>query len=150
VPSNIVSAELVWTKDLIFGATSGESALIVDGDSSAGASPVQLLVFGLAGCMAMDVIDILRKGRHPVRAFRVSLTGERCPNPPRRLLTVSLIFHVHGTVPEDAVERAIGLSRDKYCSVWHSMRQDIEMRTSHDIVPEGHAPSAERTPQDSG
>jgi putative redox protein len=135
VPTNTVSAELVWTKDLIFGATSGESALIVDGDSAAGASPVQLLVFGLAGCMAMDVIDILRKGRHPVSAFRVSLSGERNPEPPRRLLSVSLVFHVHGTVPAEAVERAITLSREKYCSVWHSMRQDIEMRTSHEIVP---------------
>ena len=150
MPTNTVSAELVWTKDLVFGATSGTSALIIDGDSSAGASPVQLLVFGLAGCMGMDVIDILRKGRYTVGAFRVSLTGERNPDPPRRLLTVSLLFHVHGTVPDAAVQRAIELSRDKYCSVWHSMRHDIELRTSYDIVPADATEPPERGPQDSG
>ena len=149
MPSNTVSAELVWTKDLTFGATSGTTALILDGDSSAGASPVQLLVMSLAGCMGMDVIDILRKGRHPVSAFRVSLTGQRFPEPPRRLLAVAVVFHIHGTVPETAVGRAIALSRDKYCSVWHSMRQDIEMRTSYEIVPALPASSASST-QDSG
>ena len=135
MPANTISAELVWTKDLTFGATSGTNALIVDGDSAAGASPVQLLVIGLAGCMAMDVIDIVRKGRHTVSAFRVSLTGARNPEPPRRLLSVAITFHVHGAVPRPAVERAIALSRDKYCSVWHSLRQDIEMTTSYEIVP---------------
>lgn len=133
--SNTVAAELVWTQNLTFGATSGTNALIVDGDSTAGASPVQLLVMGLAGCMAIDVVDILTKGRHTFSAFRVSLTGERAARPPRRLLAAAVTFHVHGTIPEAAVERALVLSREKYCSVWHSLREDITLTTTYEILP---------------
>jgi putative redox protein len=130
-----VAVELVWSEGLRFGATSGATAIVIDGDSAAGPSPVQLLAMALAGCMSIDVADILRKGRHPLTAFRVTVTGERAPAPPRRLLGVRLRFHVHGAVPQAAVERAIALSRDTYCSVWHSLRQDIELTTEVDIVP---------------
>lgn len=130
-----VVAELIWSEALQFGATSGSTALILDGDSTAGPSPVQLLAVALGGCMAIDVIDILRKGRHSVTAFRTTVNGERAPEPPRRLLTVELQFHVHGAVPDGAVARAISLSRDKYCSVWHSLRQDIGLTTTFDVVP---------------
>ena len=68
-----VIAELVWTDALRFDATSGRIATVIDGDSTAGPSPVQMLVFGLAGCMAADVVDIVRKGRHP-------LTGVQRPH----------------------------------------------------------------------
>jgi len=130
-----LSAELIWSDELRFGATSGRTAIVVDGDSTAGPSPVQLLAFGLAGCMGIDVLDIIRKGRHPLSALRVTLTGERAPDPPRRLLKVRLEFHVHGDVPPHLVERGIALSRDKYCSVWHSLRQDIELTTTFDVIP---------------
>lgn len=125
--------EIVWTNDLVFGATSGRTAVVVDGDSVAGPSPTQLLGMGLLGCMSADVVDILRKGRHPLTRFHAALTGERAADPPRRLLRVLLHFAIHGNVPAHAVERAIALSREKYCSVWHSLRQDIELATAFDI-----------------
>ena len=128
-----ITCELIWSQNLQFDATSGTNTLTVDGNSAAGPSPVQLLVIALAACMSIDVIDILRKGRHPVTAFRSSLTGDRLPEPPRRLLRVSMHFHVSGEVPPTAVERAIALSRDKYCSVWHSLRQDITLTTAFDV-----------------
>lgn len=133
-PSNIITAELAWVRDLVFDATSGSQSLAVDGDSAAGASPVQLLAVGLAACMAIDVVDILRKGRHPVTGFRVLLSGERSPAPPRRLLSVEMRFRVHGPVPEAAVDRALTLSREKYCSVWHSLRTDIRLQTAYEIL----------------
>jgi len=126
--------EIVWTTDLQFGATSGRNALVLDGDSVAGPSPVQLLGMALLGCMATDVVDVLRKGRHPLVRFHAALTGERMPDPPRRLVRVLLHFAIHGDVPREAVERAIALSREKYCSVWHSLRQDIELTTAFDIL----------------
>ena len=128
-----VVAELVWANGLRFGVTSGETALVIDGDSAAGPSPVQLLVIGLAGCMAIDVVDIIRKARHPLTAFRTTITGERRPTPPRRLVKAELQFHVHGDVPDHVVDRAITLSREKYCSVWHSLRQDIELVTTFSL-----------------
>lgn len=93
-----------------------------------------MLVISLAACMAMDVVDIIRKGRHPLTAFRTSIVAERKPDVPHRVTKASLHFHVHGDVPEAAVERAIALSRDKYCSVWHSLREDIVLETAHTIV----------------
>jgi putative redox protein len=130
-----VVAELTWVKDLEFAATSGSNALVIDGDSAAGASPVQLLAMSLASCMSADVVDILRKGRHQLTAFRSTLSGERAAEPPRRLLAVSLAFSLHGAIPEAAVERAIALSREKYCSVWHSLREDMTLSTTFQIHP---------------
>jgi len=128
-------AELVWSGDLRFDVSSGTNSAIIDGDSRAALSPTQYAAIGLAGCMAADVVDILRKGRHPLTALRVTFTGTRAEQPPRRFLQIELRFDVHGSVPPDAVERAIALSREKYCSVWHSFRQDIALSTTFHITP---------------
>jgi putative redox protein len=128
-------AELVWSGDLRFDASSGAHTAVVDGDSRSGPSPTQHAAIGLAGCMAADVVDILRKGRHPLTALRVTFTGTRAEQPPRRFLQIELRFDVRGAVPTDAVERAIALSREKYCSVWHSFRQDIALSTTFQIAP---------------
>jgi len=130
-----VAAELVWSGELQFAVTSGETAIVTDGKSLAGPSPVQLLAIALAGCMSADVVDILRKGRHQLHAFRATITGTRAPEPPRRLISAHLRFHFHGDVPAAAVERAIALSRDKYCSVSQSLRPDIELTTEFEILP---------------
>ena len=128
-------AQLIWSDDLRFEASSGSSRLVVDGDSKQGASPTQLAAMGLAGCMAADVVDIVRKGRHSLKALRVTFTGKRAPEPPRRFIEITLEFDVQGAVPANAVERAIALSREKYCSVWHSFRQDITLTTTFKISP---------------
>jgi putative redox protein len=126
-------AELVWSENLRFGATSGSNAIVIDGDSAAGPSPMQLTAFALAGCMAADVVAILQKGRHSLTALRASFSGERAPDHPRRFTRITLHFHVTGSVSAEAVERAIALSREKYCSAWHSMRPDIDFQTSFEI-----------------
>jgi putative redox protein len=79
------------------------------------------------------VIDILRKGRHGVTGLHITLSAERAAEPPRRLTRVALHFAITGPVPEAAAERAIALSREKYCSVWHSLRQDIDFRISFKV-----------------
>ena len=127
------TAELVWSEGLRFGATSGTNAFVLDGDGAAGPSPVQVAAIGLAGCMAADVVAILEKGRQPLTAMRVSFSGERAATPPRRFTRITLRFHVTGAVAPEAVERAVALSRETYCSVWHSMRQDIDFVTTFDI-----------------
>jgi putative redox protein len=124
-PPTIV--DLAWTEELRFtgSSSSPNSAVTIDGDSRAGPSPVQLLAYALAGCMATDVVHVLVKGRHPLRALRAHLVGHRAQDDPHRFLRIELQFTVEGDVPSAAIERAISLSRDKYCSVWHSLRQDI-------------------------
>jgi putative redox protein len=128
-----ITAELIWAEDLKFGATSGSSAMVIDGDSTAGPSPMQALAIALAGCMAVDVVMMLQKGRHPLKGLRASVSGERAPSPPRGFTRIALTYHVTGSVPPDAVERAIALSRHTYCSVWQSMRKDIELTTAFEI-----------------
>lgn len=122
-------AELVWQRDLVFSAESGAHRVVIDGDTRAGFSPVQALAFALAACMSTDVVHILGRGRHPLRALRASFAGERAESDPHRFVRIDLTFHLEGAVPRDAAERAVQLSRDRFCSVWHSMRQDIEFHT---------------------
>jgi putative redox protein len=92
-----------------------------------------LLAASLASCMASDVVDILVKGRLPLRGLTAHLDAQRAAEQPRRLLAVKLHFVVTGDVPDDRVERAIALSHDKYCTVWHSLRQDIAFSTSFEV-----------------
>ena len=135
MPKPPVPASLVWEGDLRFRAASDTTSMVLDGDSTAGPSPVQALAFSLAGCMAMDVATMVIKGRHPMATFDVKFVGVRADDDPHRFLKIELHFTVHGNVPAAAVERAIDLSRGKYCSVWHSMRQDIEFTTTFEVVP---------------
>jgi putative redox protein len=132
-PKPPLLAELVWEHDLVFAGTSAEATMTLDSEGVAGPSPMQALAFGLAGCMAMDVVHILRKGRHDLHGLRVDFSGERPGEPPKRFNAIALHFTVNGDIPGDAVQRAIDLSHDKYCSVWHSLRQDISFRTTYSV-----------------
>ncbi len=129
-----VELELAWDGDLRFKGWSGDLELTLDSASQAGLGPMQLLAFGLAGCMAVDVVHILTKGRHPFTGVRARLTGRRATEEPRRFVEVDLHFEVTGGVAPQHVERAIALSREKYCSVWHSLRQDIAFTCTSDVV----------------
>ncbi|MEO6212547.1 MAG: OsmC family protein [Vicinamibacterales bacterium] len=129
-----LSLELVWEHDLVFAGTSGDVQLHLDSDGVAGPSPMQALAFGLAGCMAMDVVHILKKGRHDVRGLRADLRGSRAEEQPRRFTAFDLNYTVTGSMAADVVERAIELSREKYCSVWHSLRQDITFTITHKVA----------------
>ena len=119
------TVELIWEHDLVLGGRSGDVRMTLDSKSHAGPSPMQALAFALAGCMAMDVVHVLRKGRHDLRGLRADLTGQRMPEEPRRFHHITLHYTITGSIPDEPVARAIQLSREKYCSVWHSMRQDI-------------------------
>jgi putative redox protein len=129
-----LALDLEWQGDLRFGGTAGAVSLVLDSAGEAGPTPVQALAFGLAGCMAIDVVHILKKGRLGLRSLKAHLEGERAPEDPRRLVSVHLHFIVGGEAPADKIERAIALSREKYCSVWHSLRPDIDFRTSFEVA----------------
>ena len=133
-PKASTTLELVWTRDLIFEGRSAQASMVLDSAGEAGPSPVQALAFALAGCMGMDVVYILQKGRYQLRGLKVSLVAERAPDDPHRMTAVSVEFAVTGAVPREQVQRAIDLSHEKYCSVWHSMRQDIAFTTRFTIA----------------
>jgi putative redox protein len=129
-----VTLQLVWEHDLIFSGHAGETEITLDSAGQAGPSPVQTLAFALAGCMAMDVAHVLTRGRHDMRGLAVRLTATRAQQDPHRVLTADVEFTVTGNVPGAAVQRAIDLSRDTYCSVWHSLRQDITLTTTFTVA----------------
>jgi len=129
-----VTVSLEWKGGLRFAGPTPGGELVLDGDSAAGPSPVQALAFALAGCMAADLVHILTRGRVPPRGLRVTFTGERAEQDPRRFVRIGLRFEVSGDIPAEKVERALALSREKYCSVWHSLRPDIELDTTFEVV----------------
>jgi putative redox protein len=134
-PRPPLTIALTWEHGLAFSGYVGEHRIHLDGDGQEGVSPVQALGFALASCMGADVALILTRGRHPMRALRAHLTAHRAETDPRRFVSVALRFEVEGAVPEDAVARAITLSHEKYCSVWHSLRPDIAFETSFTVTP---------------
>jgi putative redox protein len=130
-----MAVELVWEHDLVLSGSSGTTPMTLDSASAEGPSPMQALGFALAGCMTMDVVHVLKKGRHDLQGLKVGLVAERAEEEPRRFTRVTLHFTVTGAVPPEPIQRAIDLSRDKYCSVWHSLRQDIELTVTFTLVP---------------
>src|SRR5688572_24173819 len=71
------AVELIWEHDLVLAGKSGNATMTLDSRSAAGPSPMQALAFALAGCMAMDVVHVLTKGRNEMRGLRADLTGTR-------------------------------------------------------------------------
>ena len=127
--------ELVWEHDLVFGGRSGAASITLDSAGQAGPSPVQALAFSLAACMGMDVVHILTKGRHDLRGLAIALVAKRAPENPHRVTAVDMRFTLTGSVPDAQVQRAIDLSHEKYCSVWHSLREDITLTTHFTVAP---------------
>jgi putative redox protein len=123
---------LHWEGDLRFSGRSGDASLVLDSKGQAGVSPTQALAFGLAGCMGIDVVNILLRGRHPLKGLAARLEARRADGQPARFTAFDLHFVLTGDVPTDAIDRAVQLSRDKYCSVWHSLRQDIDLQVTYE------------------
>jgi putative redox protein len=132
-PESVV-LDLEWLGDNRVRGRSGALEIVMDSPPVAGPSPVQTLAFALAGCMAMDVLVVMRRGRFDLRGLTAHLVAERAPSDPKRIVKADLRFTLAGEIPEDRVAHAIQLSREKYCSVWHSMRPDIELTTSFEVV----------------
>jgi len=133
--------DLTWNGKLTFTARDGAHEWLLDGRNEAGPSPVAALAGALAGCMAIDIVLILTKGRFDVRSFSARLTGRRADTEPRRFVSIDLSISLDTSAPAEQVDRAIALSREKYCSVWHSLRQDIELTTSVLITGSGPDPT---------
>ncbi len=132
-----MALELEWKEELRFTGSGDGVTMSLDAAKKTGPTPMHALAFGLAGCMAIDVVNILTRSRQLPRGLRARLTTGRADQSPKRFTAFELHFTIEGEVPPDRVERAIRLSRDTYSSVWHSLRQDIEFKTSFEILAAG-------------
>jgi putative redox protein len=129
------SLKLNWQGEERFQGASGGVSILMDGKGVAGPSPVHTLAFALAGCMGIDVTDVIEKGRFNVTSVTCDMEVFRAHETPRKITGVKLHFVVSGEVPDDRVARAIDLSREKYCSVWHSLNPAIDFKTSFTVNP---------------
>jgi putative redox protein len=97
--------------------------------------PMETLLAGVGGCSAYDVVLILRRGRHDVRGCSVQLSADRADTDPKVFTKIHMQFTVIGkSIPAVAVERAIAMSHEKYCSASIMMGKTAEMTTGFDMV----------------
>jgi len=131
-----VEARVTWVEDRRFvGHASSGHAMVVDGSTDKlGPSPMELVLVGLVGCSAFDVIDILEKKKQVVTSFEVMAQAERAADHPRVYTAISIEFVVRGqAIKVKAVEDAIQLSMGKYCSVAGMLNKTAQITTSYRI-----------------
>lgn len=131
-----MTVSLTWDHALEFTGEAGKHEVGMDGASYTAPSPMQFLAMALAGCMAIDVVHILTRGHHAITALTTTFTGERAPEEPHRFVKIDLRFSISTSASAEQVERALELSRNKYCSVWNSLRQDIELTVGYELKHE--------------
>ncbi|MEK0084549.1 OsmC family protein [Benzoatithermus flavus] len=131
-------ARIKWVEGRTFVGESGSGhGLVIDGPAEAGGrnlgpSPMELVLIGTGGCTAFDVVEILKKGRHAVEDCEVRLEAERAAEPPRVFTRIRMRFVVTGrSLPRAAVERAVTLSAEKYCSASIMLAKTAEI--THEI-----------------
>ncbi len=131
-----VAGKLRWRDALAFEAEIGGRRIELNSAEEMGKtfSPMELFLVALAGCTAMDIQWILKKQRQKVTKLEISVRGLRREEEPRYYEEINLEYFVGGQdVTKQSVERAIRLSRDKYCSVMAMLRESIRVNTSYTI-----------------
>jgi putative redox protein len=125
-----------WNEKMAFsGKTPSGHELKMDaseevGGENTGARPTELLLNAVAGCTGIDIISILKKMRLEPTSFQMDVKGERAEDHPKRFTMIHIHYALDGDLPEDKVVRAIELSKDKYCSVSHSLNAELTVSYS--------------------
>lgn len=130
-----IKAKLEWKEKMQFVGQAGDSpSVYIDtNDGKTGPTPMEMLLMGVAGCTAIDVIHIMKRRRAEVTGFQVNVTGERAEDHPKRYTRILIEYVLEGKgITSKDVERAIKLSTTKYCSATASMNAPVE--TSYRIA----------------
>jgi putative redox protein len=134
-----MDAQVTWVEDKRFvGRASSGHAIVVDASvEKQGSSPMELLLIGMAGCTAYDVMSILEKKRQGVTGLEVSARAERAEEPPRVYTKIEVEYVLRGRdIKPKAVEDAIHLSKEKYCSASIMLGKTAQITTSYRIEEE--------------
>lgn len=115
----MIAAKILWTdKERYVGEATSHHAIVMDTAAEKTANtPMELVLIALCGCTASDVVGILRKKREPFTRLEVSAEGERATGYPAVYTEIRLVYRVGGKVSHKAMEDAVQLSKEKYCSV---------------------------------
>lgn len=128
---------LTWEKDLVFTARIRGYAIDFDADAKEGCIPTDSLLMSLPGCLAIDVVLFLKKMKVEIKRFEIETIGERNPVPPKYFKAVNMKIRIAGKgLTPKKLDRAISLSQEKYCSVHHSLRKDMDVKVSYVIEEE--------------
>ena len=123
-----VQAKLNWVDGFQFvaRAENGPGIVLDSSDGGSGPTPMQVVLMGVAGCTAMDVVSILKKKRANISDLQVNISGDQAEEHPNRYTDINIEFVVHGkgVKPQD-MERSIELSLTKYCSAIASVNANI-------------------------
>ncbi|MCL5238506.1 MAG: OsmC family protein [Nitrospirae bacterium] len=143
--SPIDKATLTWDRELIFvGRTRQGYEIEFDAHVQWGCKPTDALLLSLAGCMGIDMVMFLQKMRVEIANFKIDIVGERNPTPPQYYKAVEMVLNIAGkNLDPKKVERAISLSHEKYCSVYNSLRPDMDVKVRY--ILEEKEPSKEIT-----
>ncbi|WP_409308569.1 OsmC family protein [Pectobacterium sp. B1J-3] len=131
-----MQARVKWVEGLTFlGESSSGHQILMDGNAGDKApSPMEMVLMSVGSCSAIDVVSILQKGRYDVIDCEVKLTSERRTESPRLFTHINLHFMVTGKALTDkAVERAVTLSAEKYCSVALMLDKVVNVTHSHEV-----------------
>ncbi len=131
----MTEARTTWIEKHRFnGVASTGHSIVVDGDKAAGNSPIELVLIGLCGCTGYDVVSILQKKREPFTSLEVRAEAERATEPPSVYTQIKLIYRIGGKVSRKAVEDAVRLSKEKYCSVSAMLAKSAKITTEIEYV----------------
>ena len=123
-----LNAKVKWTNGLQFVARTGDGpAVVLDThDGGGGPTPMEMVLMGAAGCTAMDVISIMKKKRAAINRFEVAIDGDQAEEYPKRYTAIRFTYIIYGQgINSKAMEQAIELSKNKYCSVTASLNADV-------------------------
>jgi putative redox protein len=124
----MVEAKAMWTDEHRFlGQASSSHGIVIDGASKTGSSPMELVLIALCGCTGYDVVSILGKKREPFTSVEVRAEAERAATPPTVYTEIRLVYRVGGSVSHKAVEDAVRLSEEKYCSVAAMLQKTVKI-----------------------
>lgn len=125
----MIEATALWANgDRFVGQASSGHALVVDaGAEKSASSPIELVLIALCACTASDIVGILRKKREPFTTLEVRATAERAETFPKVYTSIRLIYRVGGDVTHKAMEDAVRLSKEKYCSVSAMLEQTAKI-----------------------
>ena len=132
--------EAEWKGGGAFIGTNASGGTVQMGmlDEHPGISPMEMLLVGLAGCTGVDIVDILAKKREPLQALKVKVRGKKAEDFPKIYKEIEITYLIWGDgIDPKAVERAIQLSEEKYCSVSAMLRQAAQIKSSYQILPTG-------------
>ena len=127
----MISAKVIWTdKERYLGEANSHHAVVMDtATEKTASSPLELVLIALCGCTASDVVGILHKKREPFTALEVTAHGERAADYPQVYTEIKLKYRVLGKVSHKAVEDAVRLSKEKYCSVSAMLEKSAKITT---------------------